>query len=136
MRFVFSELIERFHKLLGTPKELILETFNKPDATDFVLNRCISIKNFGEFYILIIFDMDDQSVRFSNAYRIHPQLINGFDIARMRPVEILEEFMKIFGVSRFIPAYGDCKFLIDKKNKIFFPGILDIEKYLQTLKNL
>ncbi|MEM7814030.1 MAG: hypothetical protein QXK48_00390 [Candidatus Aenigmatarchaeota archaeon] len=136
MQFIFSELIERFHELLGTPKDLILETFNRPDATDFVLNKCISIKNFGNFYLLIIFEMDDQLVRFSNAYRIYPQLLNGFDISKMKPVEILEEFMKKFGILKLIPAYGECKFLIDKKNKIFFPGILDIEKYLQALKNL
>lgn len=135
MQFVFSELIERFNELLGTQKELILETFNKPDATDFVLNKCISIKNFGSFYILIIFEMDDQLVRFSSAYRIYPQLLNGFDKDK-RPVEILEEFMRKFGVTKLIPAFGECKFLIDKKAKIFFPGILDIEKYLKALERL
>ncbi|MEM5829769.1 MAG: hypothetical protein QW040_03615 [Candidatus Aenigmatarchaeota archaeon] len=136
MQFIFSELIERFHELLGTPKELILETFNKPDATDFVINKCISIKNFGKFYILIIFEMEDKIVRFSTAYKIFPRLLDGLNIAKMRPVEILEEFMEKFGILKLIPGYGECKFLIDKKSKIFFHGILDIEKYLQALKNL
>jgi hypothetical protein len=136
MQIVFSELIERFANLLGTPKDLILETFNKPDATDFVLNKCISIKNFGNFYFLIIFEMDNELVRFSNAYRIYPQLLNGSDLGKMKPVEILEEFMNKFGIVKNLPIYGECKFLIDKKSKFFFPGILDIEKYLEALKSL
>ncbi|MEM5836597.1 MAG: hypothetical protein QW451_00905 [Candidatus Aenigmatarchaeota archaeon] len=136
MQIIFSELIERFQNLLGTPKELILETFNKPDATDFVFDKCVSIKNFGDFYILIIFEMNDEIVRFSCAYRIYPKLLNGFDLKEKRPLEILEAFMEEFGVSKFLPGFGEYKFLIDRKAKVFFSGILDLEKYLKALERL
>jgi hypothetical protein len=44
--------------------------------------------------------------------------------------------MNKFGLAKNFPIYGECKFLIDKKSKFFFPGILDIVKYLETLKSL
>jgi len=136
MRFFYSELINRFQELLGTPKELIEETFNKPDATDIVINRCISVKNFGDYHLLIIFEMDDQIVRFLSAYRIYPQLLDGVGIANMKPLEILTGFMNKYGMSKTIPGFGEHKIFIERKSKIFFPGILDIEKYLADIKNI
>lgn len=136
MQFVYSELVTRFQDVLGTPKLLVEETFNKPDATDVAINKCVSIKNFGEFYALVIFEMDGQVVRFMNAYRIYPQLFNGTDISRMKPTDILKEFMNTYGISKTIPGVGECKFFVDRKMNIFFPGILDIEKYLEAVKNI
>lgn len=136
MQVIYSELINMFQDLLGTPKELILETFNKPDATDIAVNRCISIKKFDDFYLLIIFEMNDEIVRFISAYRIYPKLLNGVDISKMKPLEILTEFMNMYGVSRPIPGHGEQKIFIDKSLKIFFPGILDIEKYMEALKSI
>lgn len=129
----YSKLIDSFQEHLGTPKHLIEETFNKPDATDIVKDRCISIKRFGEFYILIIFEMGDKDVRFLNAYRIYPKLLDGTDISKMKPIDILKEFMNRFGVAKEIPGFGEQKIFIDKKVNVFFFGILDIEKYLEAV---
>jgi hypothetical protein len=136
MQFVYSELITRFQDLLGTPKELIEETFNKPDATDVVMNRCISVKKFDKFNFLIIFEMNDEIVRFLSAYRIYPVLLNGADMSRMKPLEILTEFMNRYGVGKQIPGIGERKVLFERRMGIFFPGILDIEKYLEALKSV
>lgn len=136
MQFIFTELIERFPEFLGTHKELILETFNKPNATDFVLNKYLSIKNFGNFYILIIFEMNDEIVRFSSAYRIHPKILDGFEVSKKRPIEILEASMNEFGITKLLAGFGEHKFFIDKKAKVFFPEILDLEKYLKALERL
>jgi len=136
MQVIYSELITRFQDLLGTPKELIEETFNKPDATNIVSNRCISSKNFGSFHMLIIFEMDNETVRFLNAYRVYPQLMNGADISKMKPLEMLTEFMNRFGLPKEIPGAGEHKIFIERRMNIFFPGILDIDKYLEALKGI
>jgi hypothetical protein len=136
MKIIYSELIEKFQDILGTPKELIEETLNKPNNTDIVMNRYISVKNFGDFYILIIFDMEDKSVKLLNAYRIYSKLLDGNDISKMKPFEVLTEFMNRYGVSRNIPGLGEHKIFIEKQSKIFFQGILDIDKYLEALKSI
>lgn len=136
MRVFYNELLNRFQELMGTPKELIEETFNKPDATDVVIDKYVSIKNFGDYYILIIFEMADEVVRFLNAYRIYPKLLDGADIAKMKPLEILTEFMNRYGVAKAIPSFGEHKIFIERRLNIFFPGILDIEKYLEALKTI
>jgi len=136
MQFVYSELITRFKDLLGTQKELVEETFNKPDATDIVMNRCVSIRKFGDFHLLIVFEMNGQVVRFLSAYRVYPKLMNGMDIGKMKPIEVLTEFMNRYGVSKQIPGLGERKILFERAMRVFFPGILDIEKYLGALKNL
>jgi hypothetical protein len=136
MQIIYSELINQFHELLGTPKELVLETFNKPDATDFVSNRCVSMKNFGGFSLIVVFETENDIVRFTNAYRVYPKLLDGMDISKMKPVEVLTEFMNRYGVSKSLPGLGEYKIFIDRKAKIFFPGILDIEKYLEALKTI
>jgi hypothetical protein len=136
MRFSYDEIITRFQDTLETPKMLIEETFNKPDATDIVVNRYISIKNFGDFHMLIIFEMDGLIVRFLRAYRIHPKLLDGFNINKMKPIDVLTEFMNKYGIAKEIPQFGEHKILIERKMKIFFLGVLDIEKYLADLKNI
>ena len=136
MRIFYSELIEKFQDVLGTPKELIEETFNKPDATDIVITRYISIKNFGDYYILVIFDLDDKAVRFLNAYRIYQRMMDGKDISKMKPLEILTEFMNRYGIPKEISGFGEQKVFVEKTLKIFFSGVLDIERYLEAAKSL
>lgn len=136
MRFSYDEIITRFQETLGTPKMLIEETFNKPDATDILVNRYISIKNFGEFHMLIVFEMDGLIVRFLRAYKINPKLLDGMNINKMKPVDVLTEFMKKYGVVTEIPEFGQHKILIDRRLKIFFPGVLDIDRYLADLKSV
>ena len=126
MEFSFSEIINKFQEVLRTPKELIKETFNKPDATDIVKSRYISVKWFGDSYIMVIFETDGNFVRFLNAYRIYPKMMDGVDISRMKPLEILREFMEKYGVTKSLPGFGDCKTFIEKNASIFFFGILDI----------
>lgn len=136
MQVLYSELINRFQDLLGIQKNLIEETFNKPDATDVVLDKYISVKNFGSYCILIIFEMGDQTLKFLNAHRIYPKLLNGNDVSKMKPLDLLLEFMNIYGISRTVPGFGEHKVFVERKMKIFFPGILDIEKYMEALKNI
>jgi hypothetical protein len=136
MRFSYDEIIDRFQDVLATPKMLIEETFNKPDGTDIAVNRYVSIKNFGDFYLLIIFEMDGQIVRFLRAYKIHPKLLDGMNIAKAKPIDVLTAFMEKYGVTKAIPQFGEHKILIDRKLKIFFPGVLDIDKYLADLKTI
>ena len=134
MMFSYSELIDKFQDLLGTPKPLIEETFNKPDATDIVKDKMISIKRYGDFYILIVFEMDDKIVRFLSAYRIYPKLLDGADISKLKPLDILKEFMNRYGVSKGTSGLGEHKIFIDKSVNVYFLGILDIEKYQEALK--
>jgi len=136
MQFSYSELIEKFSEVLGTPKELINETFNKPDATDIVVNRCVSVKNLGDCYMLIVFQMDGQVVRFLYAYKIYPKLLDGVDIGKMKPIQLLTEFMNKYGVSKSIPSFGERKVLVEKNSNVFFPGILNMEAYLEAVKNI
>jgi hypothetical protein len=135
MQFQYSQLIDKFQEALGTQKELINEVFNKPDATDVVSNKYISIKNFGDFYLLIIFEVDDQIARFFYAYRIYQKLLD-VNIGKMKPIEMLTEFMNKYGVSKTIPGVGEHKIMIENKLSVFFPGILNVEKYLEDLKNV
>jgi hypothetical protein len=136
MEFHYSELILNFQEHLGVSKFLIDETFNKPDASDIVVNRCVSVKNFGEYYILVIFEMDGQVVRFLSGYRIYPKLLDGADLTKMKPLDILQEFMNRYGLSKQLPGFGEHKFFIERRLKLFFPGILDIDKYQEALKNI
>jgi hypothetical protein len=135
MHFAYSSLITNFQESLGLSKDIIEETFNKPDLTDVIMNRCISIKNFVDYFIIIIFEMDGQTVRFLSAYRIYPKLLDGIDISKMKPVDVLKEFMERYGMSKAILRFGERKFFIEK-GVAFFPGILDIEKYLEAVKNI
>ena len=136
MQIFYSELIEKFHDVLGTPKQLIEETFNKPDATDIVISRYISIKNFGDYYILIIFDLDNKIVRFLNAYKIYQKMMDGTDISKMKPLEVLTEFMNRYGIPKEISGFGEQKVFVEKRLKIFFGGVLDIERYLEAAKSM
>ena len=54
MMFRYNDLIEKFADALGTPKYMIEDTFAKPDKTDVAIDKYISIKDFGEYSILII----------------------------------------------------------------------------------
>jgi len=136
MQIIYSELIARFQEPLGVSKDLIEETFNKPDATDVVSNRFVSIKNFGDYYILIIFDADDKIVRFLYAYRIYQKMLDGTEIGKMKPIDVLKEFMNLYGITKNIEGHGEHRILIERKSNIFFPGILDIEKYLEAVRNI
>jgi len=138
MKIIYSEVIEKFQEILNTPKQLIDEAFNKPDATDIVSNKYISFRNFYDFYMLVIFEMDDikKITKILNAYTIYPKMMDGIDIVKLKPVKMLEEFMKLYGVDRNIPGFGPKKFLINKERGVCFLGILDIEKYSEATKNM
>jgi len=157
MNFSYSELIEKFKDVLGTPKELMEETFNKPDAVDIVKNRYVSIKKFrnlsgdfdGDFYIITISESYDTSVRFLNAYRIYPNMLNDVvqnddgvnvdtteisKISEMRPLDVLKGFMNRYGLAKAIPGFGERRIFVEKNVDVFFFGILDIEKYLRDVR--
>ncbi len=136
MMLSYSELIERFQDVLGTPKPLIEETYNKPDVTDIVMGRYISTRKFGDFHMLIVFQMDGRVVKFTNAYRIYPQLIHNIDVDALKPVDVLKEFMNIYGIDKDIPGFGKKKFFVEKNARDIFLGILDIEKYVEAMKNI
>src|SRR4030043_1445974 len=114
MRVYYNELVEKFHETLGTPKELIEDTFNKPDLTDVIIDKYISIKNFGDYYMLIIFDMDERakSARILYAYRIYQKMLDGIEISRMKPLEVLTEFMNKYGIAKEVPGFGQQKIII------------------------
>lgn len=135
MRFSYSSLIEKFREVLGTPKPLIEETYNKPDLVDVIKEKYVSIKWFGDFYMLVIFEMDGESVNFLNAYRVYPKMIDvDMDkLARMRPLELLAALMNKYGIPKQLAGAGECKVFVEKDSPIFFLGILDIEKYLEAL---
>lgn len=133
MLILYSELVNKFQDKLGTPKELIIETFNKPDATDVVKNKYISIKKFDEFYILIIFETIGNDVKILNAYHINSKLLDGVDISKMRPLDALKEFMNRYGMIKSVPGIGDHKIFVEKNTNVYFLGILDIDKYLEAM---
>ena len=136
MRFLYPELINRFHDVLGTPKTLIEETFNKPDKTEVVKNAYVSIKKFDNSYILIIFEDSGNAVKFLNAYKIYPELLDGLNINAVKPLDVLREFMNRYGIKKSIPGFGEHNFFVEKNVNVFFLGILDIEKYLEAVKNI
>ena len=136
MQFLYSGLIANFMDVLGTPKHAIDETFNKPDSSDITMNTGISIKDFGGYHILIVFQLDDQNVRFMNAYRVYPQLLPGVNMQKAKPLKVLKAFMEKYGIEKEFPGHGACKFLIERGSNIFFPGILDIDKYLADVEKL
>ena len=113
MRFSYDEMINKFQDTLGTPKVMIEETFNKPDATDIVINKYISIKNFGDCFMLIVFEMDGLIARFLRAYKIYPKLLDGMNIAKMKPIDVLTEFMNKYGIAKEIPGFGEQKVFIE-----------------------
>jgi len=135
MHYYYSELINKFKDTLGTPKEMIEETFNKPDATDVVVNEYISIRSFGDYYIIVIFEMGDTSAKFINAYRIYPKMLDGMDIGRSKPFDVLKEFMNKYGIAKDIPGYGQQKIFVKREMRVVFLGLLDVEKYLADVKN-
>jgi hypothetical protein len=136
MQFLYSGLIANFMDVLGTPKHAIDETFNKPDSSDITMNTGISIKDFGGYCILIVFQLDDQNVRFMNAYRLYPQLLLGIDFRKTKPLKVLKAFMEKYGIEKEFPGHGPCRFLIERGSNIFFTGILDIDKYLADVEKL
>jgi hypothetical protein len=135
MMFRYNDLIEKFADSLGTPKYIIEETFAKPDRTDVAIDKYISVKDFGEYSILIIFDTSGNDVNFLRAFRIYHRMLDGASDPnvrrKMKPLEMLTMFMEKYGICKAVPGHGEKKILIDKPMNIFFPGILDIEKYLK-----
>ena len=135
MQFAFSEIINRFSDALNVTKFEILETFNKPDSSTVLGGTNISIKNFNNFHVLVTFQMDNDLVRFMNAYKIYPQLLQK-DLKRMKADAVLFEFMETFGVEKDIPGVGMKKIYADPQRRTFFQGILDIDKYSNAIKVL
>lgn len=82
--------------------------------------------------------MDDikKIVKILSAYTIYPKMMDGMDIVKMKPVKLLEEFMKMYGIDKNIPGFGQQKFLINKERGVCFLGILDLEKYSEALKSM
>ncbi|MFH1622931.1 MAG: hypothetical protein ABIA12_00195 [Candidatus Aenigmatarchaeota archaeon] len=136
MQFLYSGLIANFMDVLGTPKHVIDETFNKPDSSDVLTDWGVSIKNFGDYFILIVFHLDGQDVRFMSAYRVYQQLLSGVDLHKSKPLEVLKAFMEKYGIEKEFPGHGTCKFLVERGSNVFFPGILDIDKYLADVEKL
>jgi hypothetical protein len=133
MRFKYNELVEKFAGMLGTPKDMIEDTFAKPDKTDVAIDKYISAKSYGGFSIIIIFDTEGNDVHFLRAYRIYNGMIEGGQaaMAKMKPLELLTKFMQSYGIPREIPGRGEHRILIDKPMNIFFSGVLDIDRYLK-----
>lgn len=136
MKFFYNDLTNKLLEVMGIPKWFVEETFNKPDATDIVSSKCISIKNFGECYMLVIFEIDDVTVRFLSAYKIFSKLLDGVNITKTKPVDVLRELMNRYGITWNVPKFGEHKILIEKSQNVFFPGILDIEKYMEAAKSV
>lgn len=136
MEFLYSGLIANFMEVLGTPKHAIDETFNKPDASDILTDKGISMKDFGDFWMIVVFHLDDQKVRFMNAYRVYAGMLPGMDIKRTKPTEVLRALMEKYGVDKEFPGRGPCKFLVERGSNVFFPGILDIDRYLADVEKL
>jgi|SRR3989344_1119431 len=135
MQFAFSQIIDRFSNALGVSKFEIAETFNKPDKSSILGGTTISLKNFGNSYVLITFGIDGQIVRFENAFKIYPQLLDK-EIRKMKAEEVMFEFMEKFGIEKDIPGIGKKKIFADPQRKAFFQGILDIDKYSNAVKQL
>jgi hypothetical protein len=135
MEFLYSGLIANFMDILGTPKHAIDETFNKPDASDILTDKGVSMKDFGDHWMLIVFHLDDQDVRFMNAYRVYPKLLPGVDFKKPKPIEVLKAFMEKYGMEKEVPGHGPIKFFVERGSNVFFPGILDIEKYVAEVGN-
>jgi len=136
MEFLYSGLIANYMDVMGTPKHAIDETFNKPDASDVLTDKGVSMRDFGDFWMLVVFQLDDQNVRFMNAYRIYPQMLPGVDLRKPKPIEVLSALMDKYGIEKEIAGYGPRKLLIEKGSKIFFPGILDIDRYLADMQKI
>jgi hypothetical protein len=131
--FRYNELIERFADALGTPKAMIEDTFAKPDRTDVAIDKYVSVKEYGDYSMLIIFDTSGNDVNFLRAFRIYHRMLDGLMDSsvrkRLKPIDVLTMFMEKYGICKAIPGQGERKILIDKPMNIFFPGILDIVKY-------
>jgi len=136
MEFLYSGLIANFMDVLGTPKHAIDETFNKPDSSDVLADKGVSMKDFGDFWMLVVFQLGDQDVRFMSAYRVYPKLLPGVNMQKAKPFEVLKAFMEKYGIEKEFPGHGPCKFLIERGSNIFFPGILDIDRYLADVEKL
>jgi len=136
MRFLYSGLIANFMDVLGTPKHAIDETFNKPDSSDVLTDRGASIKHFGDYSIIIVFHLDGQDVRFMAAYRVYQQMLPEVDVRKSRPLDVLKALMEKYGIEREFSGHGPCRFLIERGSNVFFPGILDIDKYVADMEKL
>jgi len=135
MQFAFSEIINKFSDILGVTKFEIVETFNKPDSSSILGGTIISMKNFGNYYVLITFEMDANVVRFMSSFKVYPQLLDR-DIKKMNAEDVMFEFMEKFGIEKEIPGVGMKKIYSDPQRKMFFQGILDIDKYTNAVKQL
>jgi hypothetical protein len=133
--FAYSEFINRFHDMLGVEKPEIEEVFNKPDVTDIIGGNFVSVKRYEHYAVLITFHESGDFIRFASAYKILPKLFDK-DIMKMKPSELLFTLMEKYGRETDMPGIGRCKIFIDVSRKIFFPGVLEIEKYLDDVKKV
>jgi hypothetical protein len=138
MKFLYNDLTNKLIEAMGIPKWFVEETFNKPDVAEIMSSKCISMKNFGEFYMLVILEIDERNdvVRFISAYKVFPKLLDGVNIPKTKPVDVLKELMNRYGIVWNVPKFGPQKFMIERSQNVFFPGILDIEKYMEAAKSV
>ncbi len=134
MQATFSKVINQFHEIFGISKSEIEEVFYKPDITDIMGGTYTSVKHVDGFSILITFEMTGNVVKIMNAYKIFPKMIEK-NILKMKAGEILFEFMEKYGTEADIPNIGKHKIFFDPKRRLFFQGILDVEKYMKAVKN-
>lgn len=133
MHLHYSHVIEKYSVPLGTTLDMVEDAFNKPDKSDILGGTYISIKFYNGFLILITFYMKDNDVFFENAYKIFPNMVS-VDVEKASALDILENFMQSFGMEVDVPKIGRYKIFKDVQQRIFFQGILDIEKYNAALK--
>ena len=134
MQVTFSKVINEFHQTFNLDKSEIEEVFYKPDTTDIMGGTYVSAKHVDGFSILITFEMSGNNVKIMNAYKIFPKMLEK-NIFKMKAGEILFEFMNKYGTDVDIPNVGKHKIFFDHKKRLFFQGILDIDKYMKDMKS-
>lgn len=135
MKLHYSRTIEQFSTALGVQKSMVEDTFNKPDMTDIMGGYYISIKVYGDHFILITFRTKGNDVFFENAYKIYPSMLD-IDLGKASTIDVLKDFMSKYGMEVDVPGLGKQKVYVDEKQRIFFQGILDVEKYAAAISNL
>ena len=128
----WSRVIERFAPDFGISKAQIEDVYNKPDKTSIIGGNYVSIKFYQGHAVLITFLMYDTNVELMNAYKILPDMLT-VDVDKADALEILVDFMNNFGMEVDVPNVGRVKIYVDKGNRKFFQGILDVEKYMAKL---
>jgi len=122
MKLKISDAFEEFRQQIGIPIKKIGQTINEPDDVTIIdLNKVqrellgyaegktlilsIYLKRYsntkGDYYILsVAHSLPDGTKYVVGAYKIYPQIIPR--IEEMTPIEILQEFIDIFGIEQSI----------------------------------